>query len=214
MMELMNRLSDKPNWERKVFDEAIATKWRAEALATPDVEISERMVEWVSIPGRQARQYLFGTDFIKRISELRYKAKLFKQTNCIEALDGVFKSDTIVPEDVKKALQKAAACLEDVPAKDKDWRPGSNEQVLDLVHPSIYPLVYEQSRILPNDTVGLDDCMRRCGEGRVPPFEGTFFDNRWSDKYQWLPSELLVPEGSDQVKYVYFGDNLESYLPC
>ncbi len=47
MMELMNRLSDKPGWNKKVFDDEITTKWRSEALSTPDTDISEKMVDWV-----------------------------------------------------------------------------------------------------------------------------------------------------------------------
>lgn len=78
----------------------------------------------------------------------------------------MWKSDTL-PNDLKRALQNAVAALEDVPAKDRDWHPGSNEQVLDLIHPSIYPMVYGQTRILSDDTVGLEDCMRRWGEGRA-----------------------------------------------
>jgi hypothetical protein len=33
MMLLMDRLTDKPNWHEKVFDEEIVAKWREEALA-------------------------------------------------------------------------------------------------------------------------------------------------------------------------------------
>ena len=47
MMELMNRITDKPNWEMKVFDVAIAARWKAEALAMIDKDISEKMVDWV-----------------------------------------------------------------------------------------------------------------------------------------------------------------------
>lgn len=47
MMELMNRITDKPDWEMKAFDEVITKKWKSEALATPDVDISEKMVDWV-----------------------------------------------------------------------------------------------------------------------------------------------------------------------
>lgn len=69
------------------------------------------------------------------MEELKYKAEVYKTIACVKTLDGVWKSDTIVPEDLKTALQKAVAPLENVPDKEKDWHPGSNEQVLDLVHP-------------------------------------------------------------------------------
>lgn len=38
MMAIMDRLTDKPEWYRKVFDEAILSKWKDEALAVPDEE--------------------------------------------------------------------------------------------------------------------------------------------------------------------------------
>ena len=55
MTRLMNSLTDKEDWHRKVFDDAIASKWKSEALATPGVDMSEKMVDWVSLlwPHRQ-----------------------------------------------------------------------------------------------------------------------------------------------------------------
>ena len=50
MMELMDRITDKPGWDTKIFEASIASKWKSEALATPEVDISEKMVDWVSRP--------------------------------------------------------------------------------------------------------------------------------------------------------------------
>lgn len=36
MMSVMDRLTDKENWHKKVFDEKIVSNWRKEALAIPD----------------------------------------------------------------------------------------------------------------------------------------------------------------------------------
>lgn len=38
MMAIMDRLTDKPEWHRKVFDDAIVSKWKQEAMAVPDEE--------------------------------------------------------------------------------------------------------------------------------------------------------------------------------
>lgn len=38
MMSVMDKLTDKPDWEKKVFDEDIVSKWRKEALAIPDAD--------------------------------------------------------------------------------------------------------------------------------------------------------------------------------
>ncbi len=36
MMNIMDRLTDKEHWHKKVFDEEIVSKWRKEALELPD----------------------------------------------------------------------------------------------------------------------------------------------------------------------------------
>lgn len=36
MMDVMDKLTDKPDWSKKVFDDAIVEKWEKEALAIPD----------------------------------------------------------------------------------------------------------------------------------------------------------------------------------
>lgn len=53
MMEFMNQITDKPDWERKVFEEAIVNKWREEALGSQaqemnldgDVYMTEKMFD-------------------------------------------------------------------------------------------------------------------------------------------------------------------------
>lgn len=144
---------------------------------------------------------LSASDGRQCIAELKYKAGLFKDTNCIEVLNGVFKSDTIVSDELKKELQRAISPLGNVPDREKDWHPGSDRQVLDLVHPSLYPLVYGQTRVLVDETISLDDCMKRCGDGEVVSSPSKEVENKaWSQKFQWLPSEFEIPKGADDVK--------------
>lgn len=150
MMEIMNRITDKPDWHKKVFDDTIAGKWKQEALAmhTDEIQVSEKMVDWC-------------------IEEVKYKADVLERFDCIETLEGVWKSDTIISDQLRINLLKAVAPLENVPEKERDWHPGSNNQVLDLVHPSIYPLVYGQSHILPEEHCGVDDCFSWIGKGEI-----------------------------------------------
>lgn len=124
----------------------------------------------------------------------------------MESLDGIFKSDKIISNDLREALVKAAARLENVPAQVKDWHPGSGEQVLDLVHPSMYPLVYGQSKILADEVLNLDDCMSRCGHGQTLsiPSIGSVDESQisaaWSTRFQWLPTEFEIPAGGQDVQ--------------
>jgi hypothetical protein len=39
MMDIMDKLTDKPDWHNKVFDESIVSRWRNEALAFPDQDL-------------------------------------------------------------------------------------------------------------------------------------------------------------------------------
>jgi len=52
MLDFISRISDKPEWERKVFDEEIVEKWRAEGCvrneAIRDDILSKRMFDFVS----------------------------------------------------------------------------------------------------------------------------------------------------------------------
>jgi len=151
--------------------------------------------------------------------ELRYKSEQFQATGAITAYDGdVVKSDSAIPSSLQHALKAAAAPLENVPEVYRDWHPGSEDTVLDLVHPSLFPLVYGRTKILKDSIVGLDDCVEKCGEGdtlKVPPSEeahlvtvhesrdSEFWDweamrDPYSRKFQWLPCEVGF-EG-DKVK--------------
>jgi hypothetical protein len=50
MMDVMEKLTDKPDWHKKVFDENIVLKWRKEALAVPDKD-------WYSLATAGKTQY-------------------------------------------------------------------------------------------------------------------------------------------------------------
>ncbi|KAF5383139.1 hypothetical protein D9615_005036 [Tricholomella constricta] len=207
MLRLMNGITDKPDWHKKITDEAIVAKWRAQALAAaPQKDITESMVDWC-------------------IAELQYKATTFEKTWSVSVFNGdVVKSDHAVPAALKEALRAAVAPLEQVPAREKDWHPGSYEQVLDLVHPSLFPLIYGKSRILPDSLVGLDDCVKRSGEGviiPVPPLEEASIESSYhyrhegddstapfSRRFQWLPCEVDLSEGEGTAKITSYVNDL------
>ncbi len=45
-------------------------------------------------------------------------------------------------------LRSGLAPLLSTPEEKKDWHPGSDGKVLNLVHPSLFPLVYGRSEVL------------------------------------------------------------------
>lgn len=68
-----------------------------------------------------------------------------------------------------------------------DYHPGSNNKVLDIVHPSLYPLVLEKTKRFPE----LDFWNR--------PYEHS--------KYQWLPSEFKI-DSAGKCKIMSYINNI------
>ncbi|KAF8647115.1 hypothetical protein AX16_006947 [Volvariella volvacea WC 439] len=192
MLQVMNLITDKPGWNKKVFDEVIVATWTREALADRTQDITPAMMAWC-------------------IHELRYRARIYEQTGCVAVYNGdVVKSDIAVPPEVGDELREAVKSLEDVPDKDKDWHPGSDGKVLDLVHPSLYPLVYGRTRVLEDGLTSLENFVERCGEGRVAKVPKkkdveqetlAYYLFRphtpYSRRFQWLPCEVKIWKGEE-----------------
>ncbi|KIM39109.1 hypothetical protein M413DRAFT_447453 [Hebeloma cylindrosporum] len=214
MLQFMNSVTDKPDWHIKINNPEIAAKWKNEVLNSDDHDFTDAMADWC-------------------IEELRYKATLVPEAPAcpppLVVYNGdVVKSDTAVSTELKASLQHAVKVFQDkVPERLKDWHPGSNEKVWDLVHPSLFPLIYGRTRVLTNgETTTLEDCIKRCGQGEiaeVPPEEQTVearansgsgytwqpdyhIQNPFSAKFQWLPCEVDI--SSQEAKITSYINNL------
>ncbi|RMZ11120.1 hypothetical protein D0860_03560 [Hortaea werneckii] len=213
MIAILDKLTDKPDWERKVYDDGILGKWREEC---------KQMAESMRIAGRG--EGFSDAMFDYCASELRDYASISKTHGFVPAIDAtatVYKSDTLIPEAVKDALRLAAKPLEDV--NDPDWHPGSNSTVLDLVHPSLFPLLYGRSRMLLGETVPLKRCVEYTGRGEIVPqpsedevelkHDRLFARNSvhpeaaYSARFQWLPCEVAF-RGTHDAEIVSYINNL------
>ncbi|KAJ5097265.1 hypothetical protein N7456_007986 [Penicillium angulare] len=198
MMRVMNTITEKPDWEKKVFNEEIVSKWRNE-ITESGQDISTKMMDYI-------------------IKELQWKAELSKSQKFITAFDaGVVKSDTAIPEDLRKALVDAVAPLEDIPVEEKDYHPGSDDKVIDLVHPSLFPLVYGHTRILPDQVIDLDNCLGTTGQGEIlevstesDAYAPSEDYEQYSKRFQWLPCDVkLSSAGAEpECKIVSYINNL------
>ena len=81
--------------------------------------------------------------------------------------------------------------LENVPDSEKDWHPGSDGLVLDLVHPSLFPVVYGRTMgKMPGSAIA---------SVLISP-EVTDSDAGFVSKYfQWLPSDFSVDDDGKVV---------------
>ncbi len=162
----------KSGWFEKMHDASIVAKWTEEALAQG---LTEAQVRYV-------------------LAELAHYAALRDESTGVEvsAVDGVWQSDTLVDEELGARLRAAVRVLEEVPEADKDWHPGSDGQVLDLVHPSLFCLVRDVSgapeRAWQNPT-------------------SHYSRHEFSEKFQWLPTDVEV-DGDGDVAFTSYVNNV------
>jgi len=206
MLRVMDALTDKPDWHGKVKNPEIISKWHAEAMAMP--LMSEQTWAWIT-------------------EEMRDKAGFYEQhgyATTLESGSPCAKSDTLVSRELHSELQTRIQPL--LQAKDKDWHPGSGEKVLNVCHPSLFPLVYGRTRVLEDQLVGLADCFSHYGKGTIAPIQssidhsgtresgghrrwGRENDLRFSGKYQWLPTDVKFREDAGtQVQITSYINNL------
>ncbi|MFE3790296.1 DUF4246 domain-containing protein [Streptomyces goshikiensis] len=162
MMRCSAHLRAKPGWFDKRNDGDIVARWTREALAQG---LTEAQVRYV-------------------LAELAHYAALRDGRTGVEvsAVDGVWQSDALVDDELRSRLREAVRVLEQVPEAERDWHPGSDGQVLDLVHPSLFCLVNEVSGGPERAWLNPTD--------RYSKYE-------FSERFQWLPTDVDVSDDGD-----------------
>ncbi|KAI8810849.1 hypothetical protein BJ742DRAFT_798949 [Cladochytrium replicatum] len=102
----------------------------------------------------------------------------------------------IVSTTLRTKLISEIKILEDVPDFKKDWHPGSDDKVLNLVHPALFPICFGRTCCLSpkqvKEKLGWDHFI---GSGRMAnlglPFKKRRDEIDWI-KFHVLPSELHV----------------------
>jgi hypothetical protein len=210
MLGLINDLTEVHGWHEDIFDDNLMVDWRTQALSRPLV--SPRAWDWC-------------------LAELRDKALYFEQTGNIVVFNtgaGIVKSDAVA-EMIQTELRNAAELLE------ADEKAPRQQAVLNLVDPSLFPLVYGRTRVLMDSgRVSLDSTIDFFGRGEIvlglPP--GFFrprrpvrqypsrleevtprvtnrYDERWSARYQWLPCEVeFINNSGTDVRITSYVNNL------
>ncbi|KAK1241145.1 hypothetical protein MKX08_001119 [Trichoderma sp. CBMAI-0020] len=225
MMNIMEQLTDKENWHNMIFNEEIVDQWRKEALEQPNRVYWKQAtdgkghdaVDWVPRPP----SIMDVPTFDYCVKELQNKATYYVETGIIPTLEAsaaITKSDVLVSVSLRAELQKAFNKLKLDQGLKPSWHPNSNEQVLDLVHPSMYPLVYGRTRVLQDEVVGTADAINKWAGKGEPLAKDTSNPNRderqylppasyWSDTYQWLPANVKFMEDGT-VKFTSYINNL------
>ena len=241
MRRFSGEIRAKPRWWEKLEEPAIAARWREEIVAQ-DAALVDKLwggeeryrdnrKRWPRDPMTEAQvDYIF--------EELRYEASqrdpvtgifvstlddLVLEANLVTyellqatSVPKVYESHSLIPAALRGELVNAVKLLEDVPDDQKDWHPGSNEQVLDLVHPSLHCLRIGES-LVRDEATGTSEVITEEAYKTARPDVRAFLphDGRWpfdryayivSTKYQWLPTDFEVSHGGDVKPLAYINN--------
>ncbi|KZT14170.1 hypothetical protein NEOLEDRAFT_1052463, partial [Neolentinus lepideus HHB14362 ss-1] len=220
MRALAGQILEKPNWWNKVRDGEITDKWRRE-FVEQDAELVKKF--WPELQQERDDDDEDKTWPHKNITEeqlnyifdwLKWLADQRNTQTGIEMMhiQNVYQSYSLITSELREALLQGASILESIPEAEKDWHPGSNNQVLDLIHPSLHCLRIGKSLVKNTKT----------GSLYVPTVEEyinaredlsfLYSPSRWmphsvSIQHQWLPTDFSVSE-TGEVKHLSYINNL------
>ncbi|KAJ2860065.1 hypothetical protein GGH94_005741 [Coemansia aciculifera] len=193
---MSSSIRSRPDWIENLNDSDACADWAAEAKAQKLTDLEFRYV----------------------LDELAYYSSLhFPNSDLrLSAADGAWFSDTLIDAEPTKKLRDYAAVLESVPDRQKDWHPDVRSRMLNLIDPSLYPLIYDrswlcrQSSTLPTAALTLESLgelpgsfekwcePRRAASDSGPEYYLPVVVKKQasyaSDKFNWLPSEFRVDD--------------------
>ena len=118
----MRTSRSKPSWWTKYRDAEIRERWTEEALSQTigGVHLRKEHVQYV-------------LEELEDVDSARVEMGQIQPS----VQRGIWEAETLIPHDLRDKLDGEIAKLREVPDAEKDWHPGSDNQVLDLVHPSL-----------------------------------------------------------------------------
>ncbi|KAJ2036408.1 hypothetical protein GGI03_002816 [Coemansia sp. RSA 2337] len=196
MRHMSRDIRTKPDWIETLNDAETRADWAAQAKAH---ELTDVEFEYV-------------------LDELAYYSSLHPPGSNVRlsAADGVWFCDALVDVETTDELKDYVAILEGVPDYQKDWYPEGQSCVLNLIDPSLYPLIYSrlwrcrQASTSPQVALTLNaprefpvslakwrQALGGTGNGGsgyyIPTFRGCL-ETCYSEKFCWLPSEFHVDD--------------------
>ncbi|OMJ27089.1 hypothetical protein AYI69_g3489 [Smittium culicis] len=203
IMKVLCEIKNKVNWYQKIKSDEIRDKWIKELSS----KFSETVIKYA-------------------IDELIFYIDNSPEGKLLPGpVDRTYVSDSIIPTNLQEDLINHVSKLENVPEKELDWHPGSKKQVLDLVYPSLFPVVFGETRVItdniePGEVLNWKSVM---GTGSIdnvkfkPKIESSgefryysdfsLDDSYYSFKYQWLPTEIEI-NSNGKAKILSYINNL------
>ncbi|KAH9940141.1 uncharacterized protein BXZ73DRAFT_43264 [Epithele typhae] len=218
MRSYSGKIRSKPLWWEKIHDATIVARWREEMVAHDCENVerywggAHRFRLYMKRPKEPwPRDPLSETQITYIFDELRYEAARRDPATGIfaSAIRKVYESHSLVDASIKEQLMRAAALFENVPEDEKDWHPGADGQVLDLVHPSLYPVCIGHSLLRMAGPVSRPPKLMLLDNDKYissRPDLQEESDYAVSQAYQWLPTDFSVSADGEVTALDYINN--------
>ncbi|KAJ2258438.1 hypothetical protein GGI13_000611 [Coemansia sp. RSA 455] len=196
MRQMSSDIRSQLDWMETINDADTRTGWAAEAKAKglTDVELAyvlDELAYYASLhpPGSNAR---------------------------LSAADNVWFCDVLVDAQTTNKLKDYEAILESVSDRQKDWYPNDRSRILNLIDPSLFPLIYSRSKFCRQTGTSPQAALKLGEVGEFPgslegwckalnvtkdiepdyylPIVVRRYGTYASEKFSWLPSEFRVDD--------------------
>ncbi|KAL9656387.1 hypothetical protein ABK040_005153 [Willaertia magna] len=209
--KIIMAVTSKANWASKM--EKLWGKWVKESVqqgvSIASIDVAFEILKEIELNTKGADKCCgncCGTDTKKKKNSLCKcpctqcvtTPKLLKSTH----VDVCTFKDDIIPKELSERLKENMKVFENVPEEKKDWHPNSNNQVLDLIHPSLYCYVNGVSELVAHPFFQSKEKKR------------TVFDTigtKVGDEKvicQWLPSQFKI-KTNNQVEIKSYINNID-----
>ncbi|KAJ2448034.1 hypothetical protein GGF42_005255 [Coemansia sp. RSA 2424] len=191
MRQMSSTIRAKPDWMETLRDAETCAVWAAEAKAKELTDVEFRYV----------------------LDELAYYSSLHHPGSNVRlsAADGVWLSDSLIDTATTNALKEYATMLESTASRQKDWHPDGESRVLNLIDPSLFPLIYSRSKLCRHTCMSPQAALNPGAPGEFPGSRNKWHDAlkgsgyyipplplryMYSDlnNFCWLPSEFRVAD--------------------
>jgi hypothetical protein len=179
IIDISNSIRSKPSWKSKLHDPTISAKWKSETkeLIVGKTKYPNEIIDYVF----QELDWYIETE-----------SKLEGFTIGCDLM--ITSSDTSVLEILRQKLCSQVSSF--ATSMPKDFHPNSNDQVVDIVHPSLFPLQYNITPVRTDSGLAVAKFTDEIGN-----FKKRVESYGISRNFQWLPS--LLRYNSDACRYEF-----------
>ncbi|ABN67801.2 predicted protein [Scheffersomyces stipitis CBS 6054] len=191
IVDISNSIREKPQWKSQYKDESIASQWKQEIkdCYSDKTQLIDEIIDYV-------------------FAELEWYDNVESEYPgfTIACDDKIVFSDTAIDPDLKLRLSSELKNLQSSFGDKPDYHPHTGNKVVDLIHPSLFPLEYSATPTYADAKKSVVQLHEYSDEiHKVKKWVGKYGT---SHKFQWLPSLLRINHETDTFEFKSYINNL------